>query len=164
MNPLTFTYPVSGFSCCRKERLFTSGERSLFSFASDPAKQEQGAMLFCVVLSTSIITTQHWGSLHHPAAWAKDGLGAAAPKLYKCILAPGIIPNPVFASQCASGTRICLTCQSRNEGGQKFSIYWTSVPKPQLESFMGMLFLTALSQTMRRMWEPVLLSPVLCLF
>lgn len=59
MNHLTATYLVSGFSCCRKEKwLFTSRERSLFSFASEPPKQEQGATLFFVVLSKSNIVTQ----------------------------------------------------------------------------------------------------------
>lgn len=58
------------------------------------------------------------GSLPCPAASARSGQ-IAAPKLN-----PGCwpLPSPAFASQCAAGTQICLACQSRNDGRQKFSI------------------------------------------
>jgi len=32
------------------------------------------------------------------------------------------LPSPAFASQHAAGTQICLACQSRNDGRQKFSV------------------------------------------
>lgn len=92
--------------------------------------------LLSFLKATSLPSQLPQGSLHHPAAWARDGQ-AAALKLCKRILAPGILPNTVFASQCASGMCICLTCQSRNEGRQKFSIYRTSVPNHSLNLLWG---------------------------